>query len=45
MGARFAKWRPVIRVGPGLPTIAWIDANVHALARYAGLCQEVGPSR
>ena len=39
-GARFAKWRAVIHVAPGLPTRAAIDANVHALARYAALCQE-----
>jgi fructose-bisphosphate aldolase class I len=42
MGARFAKWRAVIGVGPSLPTVACIDANAHALARYASLCQEVG---
>jgi fructose-bisphosphate aldolase, class I len=40
MGARFAKWRAVIAVGEGLPTAAAIDANAHALARYAALCQE-----
>jgi fructose-bisphosphate aldolase class I len=42
MGARFAKWRGVIAIGPGLPTLACIDANAHALARYAALCQEAG---
>ncbi|HEY3328454.1 MAG TPA: class I fructose-bisphosphate aldolase [Capsulimonadaceae bacterium] len=40
MGARFAKWRAVIAIGEGLPTRACIDANAHALARYAALCQE-----
>ncbi|QOW12027.1 fructose-bisphosphate aldolase class I [Kaistella flava (ex Peng et al. 2021)] len=40
MGARFAKWRAVITIGEGIPTDACIKANVHALARYAGLCQE-----
>jgi fructose-bisphosphate aldolase class I len=40
MGARFAKWRAVIAIGPGLPSRACIDANAHALARYAALCQE-----
>lgn len=40
MGARFAKWRAVIAPGSGLPTLACIDANAHALARYAALCQE-----
>ena len=42
MGARFAKWRAVIAIGDGLPSRACIDANVHALARYAALCQEAG---
>ncbi len=45
MGARFAKWRAVIVVGAmgeGLPTRACIEANAHALARYAALCQETG---
>jgi fructose-bisphosphate aldolase class I len=42
MGARFAKWRAVITIGPDIPTHACIQANAHALARYAALCQEVG---
>ena len=45
MGARFAKWRAVIVVGTaeeGLPTRGCIEANAHALARYAALCQETG---
>jgi len=42
LGARFAKWRAVITVGPGIPSRACIDANAHALARYAALCQEAG---
>ena len=41
-GAQFAKWRAVITVGDGLPTLACIAANAHALARYAALCQEAG---
>jgi fructose-bisphosphate aldolase class I len=40
MGARFAKWRAVIAVGDGTPSRACIEANAHALARYAALCQE-----
>jgi fructose-bisphosphate aldolase class I len=40
MGARFAKWRAVIALGDGLPSPACIEANAHALARYAALCQE-----
>lgn len=42
MGARFAKWRAVISLGDGLPSWGCLDANVHALARYAALCQEAG---
>jgi fructose-bisphosphate aldolase class I len=40
LGARFAKWRAVITIGEGIPTVACIRANAHALARYAALCQE-----
>jgi fructose-bisphosphate aldolase class I len=39
-GARFAKWRAVIDIADGIPTQACIDANAHALGRYAALCQE-----
>ncbi len=42
MGARFAKWRAVISIGEGIPSRGCIEANAHALARYAALCQEVG---
>ena len=42
MGARFAKWRAVIAIGEQIPSPACIEANAHALARYAALCQEVG---
>ena len=42
MGARFAKWRAVIRIGEHLPSRACIEANAHALARYAALSQEAG---
>ena len=40
LGARFAKWRAVIHIGDGIPTPFGIEANAHALARYAMLCQE-----
>src|SRR5918996_4823669 len=40
MGARFAKWRAVIRITDTLPSPACVSANAHALARYAALCQE-----
>jgi fructose-bisphosphate aldolase, class I len=42
MGARFAKWRAVITIGSGIPSLACIETNAHALARYAALCQEGG---
>ena len=40
LGARFAKWRAVIDIAAGIPTPFCIEANAHALARYAALCQE-----
>ena len=42
MGARFAKWRAVIAIGDGIPSRSCLEANAHALARYAALCQEAG---
>ena len=42
LGAKFAKWRAVITIGDEIPSRACIDANAHALARYAALCQEAG---
>jgi fructose-bisphosphate aldolase class I len=41
LGARFAKWRAVIRIGSNIPTQTCIDTNSQLLARYAALCQEV----
>ncbi len=40
IGARFTKWRAVIRIGPGMPSRRCIEANAHALARYASLAQD-----
>jgi len=40
MGARFAKWRAVITIGEGIPSMACLVANAHALARYSAACQE-----
>ncbi len=44
LGARFAKWRAVIDVGRNgdrsMPSYTCLRANMHALARYAALCQE-----
>jgi fructose-bisphosphate aldolase, class I len=42
LGARFAKWRAVISIGPGRPSGYCLDVNAHALARYAALCQDAG---
>jgi fructose-bisphosphate aldolase, class I len=42
LGARFAKWRAVITIGEGIPSMSCIRANAHALGRYAALCQEAG---
>ena len=42
LGARFAKWRAVIAIDDGLPSGYCLDANAHALGRYAALCQEAG---
>src|SRR2546425_7111522 len=39
-GARFAKWRAVIDIGPRIPSYTAIHTNAHALARYAALCQQ-----
>jgi fructose-bisphosphate aldolase class I len=40
LGARFAKWRAVIDIDAQKPSAAVVKANMHALARYAALCQE-----
>jgi fructose-bisphosphate aldolase, class I len=42
LGAKFSKWRAVITIGDGIPTYTCLEANAHALARYAALCQEGG---
>lgn len=42
LGARFAKWRAVITIGEGLPTMTSLKTNANALARYAAICQEAG---
>ncbi|KAJ8899545.1 hypothetical protein K2173_018519 [Erythroxylum novogranatense] len=41
-GARFAKWRAVLKIGPNEPSLLAIDANSNGLARYAVICQENG---
>ncbi|MGK2962115.1 MAG: class I fructose-bisphosphate aldolase [Gemmatimonadaceae bacterium] len=40
LGARFAKWRAVVAIGDGRPSSQALDANAHAIARFAALCQE-----
>ena len=42
LGAKFAKWRAVIKIGDEMPTGHAIHTNAHALARYAKICQEGG---
>ena len=43
LGARFAKWRAVITIiGADIPSARCVEANAHALARYAALAQEAG---
>ena len=42
MGARFTKWRAVIDIGDDIPTVFGINANTHALSRFAALSQEAG---
>lgn len=42
LGAKFAKWRAVITIGANIPSLGCLEANAHALARYAALCQEAG---
>ena len=40
LGARFAKWRAVITIGPDIPSTTCIEANAELLARYAAICQQ-----
>lgn len=42
LGARFTKWRAVITIGADIPTRTCLEANAHALARFATLSQEAG---
>jgi fructose-bisphosphate aldolase class I len=42
LGAKFAKWRAVINIGKDIPSTTCIEANAHALARYAAICQAAG---
>jgi fructose-bisphosphate aldolase class I len=42
LGARFAMWRAVVRVGPGRPSPLAVRANAHALGRFTSACQDTG---
>jgi fructose-bisphosphate aldolase class I len=42
LGARFTKWRAVITIGDGIPSVTCVEANAEGLARYAALTQEAG---
>ncbi len=42
LGAKFAKWRATYYIDEHKPSDYAIWTNAHALARYAGLCQEAG---
>ena len=39
LGAKFTKWRAVIKISESLPTDQCIDANMQALAKYAKIVQ------
>lgn len=41
-GARFAKWRAVLRITNNCPSELSITETAHTLARYAAICQENG---
>ena len=40
LGAKFAKWRAVIKIGDGIPSENCIFQNMEALAKYAKVVQE-----
>ncbi|KAK8563433.1 hypothetical protein V6N13_007620 [Hibiscus sabdariffa] len=41
-GARFAKWRAVLKIGPNEPSELAIQENANGLAMYAAICQQCG---
>ena len=41
-GARFAKWRAVLKISASAPSPLAIHENAYGLARYASICQENG---
>ena len=42
LGAKFTKWRAVIRIGEHLPTEGCIKENAKRMAQYALACQKAG---
>lgn len=42
LGARFATWRAVLRIGHGTPSPVAVRANAQSLARYAAACHAAG---
>ena len=40
LGAKFTKWRAVIKISDDIPTDACIQANMEALAKYAKIVQD-----
>ncbi|KAJ3407683.1 Fructose-bisphosphate aldolase 4, cytosolic [Chytridiales sp. JEL 0842] len=41
-GARFAKWRSVLKIGDGMPSQLAVQENANVLARYGAICQANG---
>jgi len=41
-GARFAKWRAVLKIAADCPSEVSIHENAHGLAMYAAICQQNG---
>lgn len=42
LGARFTKWRAALAIGEEIPSVTCIASNIHALARFALVSQELG---
>jgi len=42
LGARFAKWRAVLKIDNNCPSDLAIKETAHSLARYALICQHSG---
>ena len=41
-GCQFAKWRMVVNIGPGLPSVTGVEEGARAMAVYATVCQRNG---